>query len=298
MEPGGNSRRRAVSVIAFVRIIFYRGTSRRAGIIGDAVLSGLRHHGLSADVVDAQQYTAPDADVAVFYGLAGNLKRLQREYIAAGLKTVFLDLGYWGRLEDGKVSGFHRVVVNGLHATEYFQRVKHGPDRFRHFGIQPQPFKRGGGPVLLCGMSEKAAWVYDMSPEEWERDAVRRLSAVTRREIQYRPKPTWREATDIPGSTRVVATTTIKRALRDAWACVTHHGNTALDALMLGVPAFCVDGIASALACADLTQIESPLYPDEGARDQLLFDAAYTQWKVREIVDGKMWTYLRDEALI
>lgn len=282
-----------------MNIVFYRGTSRRAGIIADAVLAGLQRHGTTMRVVDESEYARPDADIAVFYGLAGNLKQAQRDHVAAGLKAVLIDLGYWGRWDGGKVFGFHRVVVNGLHATPYFQRIKHSPDRFRRFGIEPQPFRRAGRTVLLCGMSAKASWVYGLGAGEWERQAVEKLGAATAREIQYRPKPSWPDAEPIEGSTWARSREiSIEAALGDAWACVTHHGNSALDALIAGVPVFCEDGIASPLAARDLADIEAPLYPDEGARDQLLYDAAWAQWKVSEIAEGKMWRYLVDEGLI
>ena len=280
-------------------IVFYRGQSRRAGIIADAVSAGLKVHRLSMEVIAEAEYERPDADIAVFYGLAGNLKQAQRDYVAAGLKAVFIDLGYWGRWDGGKVFGFHRVVVNGLHATNYFQRVKHGPKRFRRFGIEPKPFRRAGTDVLLCGMSAKASWVYGFDAQQWEASAVDTLRAATMREIKYRPKPSWPDAEKIDGTIWAHSKAiSIQTALESAWACVTHHGNSALDALIAGVPVFCNDGLASVLACRDLAQIESPAYPDESARDQLLYDAAWTQWKVDEIAAGKMWSYLRNEGLI
>jgi hypothetical protein len=282
-----------------VRIVYYRGTSRRANIVGGAVAAGLRHHGITAEIVDELAYSGPVADVAVFYGLAGNLKRLQREYVAAGLTTVFIDLGYWGRDEQGGVAGSHRVVVNALHATSYFQRQRHPAERFKRFRITTRPFKRCGGQVLLCGMSAKAAWVYDLAPEEWERGAVDELRAGTSRLIKYRPKPSWKDARPIQGATwDRPAVPDIGEVLGKSWACVTHHSNAALDALIAGVPVFCSEGLARPLASTDLSRIETPNYPDEADRDQLLFDAAYTQYTIAEIADGTMWRYLKDEALL
>jgi hypothetical protein len=281
-----------------VNVTFYRGESRRSAIVCDAVIEGCRKHGVKVATLHEREYTRPDADVAVFYGLAGNLKRLQREYSEAG-KAVFLDLGYWGRDEKGGVAGSHRVSVNGLHATAYFQRKRHSPDRFRKFGIRTHPFSRSGDRVVLCGMSAKAAWVYDYEPEAWECKAVQTLRGCTKRHIQYRPKPSWPDAKPIPGASWTKPfILSIDKALGGAWACVTHHSNAALDALIAGVPAFCEEGLASPLSQLELSEIDRPFYPDEGDRDQLLYDAAHTQYTISELADGTMWRYLRDEGLI
>jgi hypothetical protein len=279
-----------------LKIVFYRGASRRSAVIERAVRSGLQRHGAYMTAVDQSAYQEPDADVAVFYGLAGNLKRLQRAYVAAGLKTVFFDLGYWCR--EGE-TGFYRVVLNALHANAYFQRIKHGPERFSRFGIETKPFTRSGSHVLLCGMSAKAAWVYDLEPQQWERAAVATAHACSLREVRYRPKPSWLEASPIADSTWAPSVgRPIDEELAGAWACVSHHSNAGLDALIAGVPVFAIDGLAAALGRSDVHLLEDPRIVDEGERDQLLFDAAHTQYSVPEIADGTLWRYLRDEGLI
>jgi len=262
-----------------------------------AVKEGLAKLGHGIVEVHESEYRGVEADVAVHYGLWGNLRRIQQEYAAAA-KSVLIDLGYWGRVEGGKLAGYHRIAVNARHATGYFQRFRHSPDRFRRFGIEPRPFRRDGGHVLLCGMSGKAAWVYGLEPQQWERAAIARLRAHTARAIRYRPKDSWKDASQLEGAAFHQERVDIGAHLAGAWAVVTHHGNTALDALIAGVPAFCEEGLASALAKPALEEIESPFYPDEGARDRLLWDAAWTQWRPCEMADGSAFRYLFEEGLL
>lgn len=291
-----------------MRVIFYVNTDNgRAKAICVAVTAGLARHGQAVEVVASVAYRAPQADLAISYGLWGPLRKIHEDYRAAGRATLLIDLGYWGRIEGGKLAGYHKLAVNGRHATAYFQRVKHPPDRFRRFGIEPQPFRRTHhesritNHVLLCGMSDKAAWVYGLRAEEWERQAVERLRRATRREIRYRPKPSFKGAQPLDGAQWAPAHANVlmaPRDLDDCWAVVTHHGNTAFDALIAGLPVFCEHGLASVLGSGDLGLIETPRYPDEAARDQLLYDAAYTQFKVCEIADGTAWAHLLDEKLV
>ena len=284
-----------------MKVVFYVNHNGRAKLICDAVQTGLARHGQAVTVRNSAEYREPEADIAVFYGLWGPLREIQQAYPAAGRTSVLIDLGYWGRTEGGKLAGYHKVVINGRHATDYFQRIKHPSDRFEHFGIVPEPFGRFGSHVLLCGMSSKAAWVYGLQAEQWERQTVAILRSHSAREIRYRPKPSWKGSQPIDGASWSPAGRDLmigERSFADCWAVVTHHGNTALDALIAGVPVFCEEGLASVLARRDLAQIESPLYPDEAARDQLLYDAAYTQFKVAEIADGTAWARLKNEGLV
>lgn len=284
-----------------MRAIFYRVKSRRSQVIYEAWRAGLAKHGIALPAKREEERRGIEADLVIHYGLWGTLRTLAAECAASGAKAVFCDLGYWGRIEGGKLAGYHRVAVNAQHATAYFQKIKHGPERFRRFGIQTQPFRREGSHVLLCGMSAKAAWVYGLGPEEWERGAAAKLTAGGR-EVWYRPKPSWKHSSPIAGTVwrgnRDQTREPIEHDLVGAWALATHHGNTALDALAMGIPVFCENGLASALAERDLAKIVTPRIPNDEERDQLLYDAAWTQYSIAEITEGRAWQYLKEECLL
>ena len=160
--------------------------------------------------------------------------------------------------------------------------------------------RNGGDHILLAGMSEKAAWVVGLKPEEWERDVVRHLlSQNCDLPITYRPKPSWRDWTEIEGTRYSPPEEDLNELIDSAWCVVSHHSNVGVDALVRGCPVFQAEGLALARGCNPYTQsIEYPHYPLNDERNQLLYDVAYTQFKPSEIASGEAWTHLMKEGLL
>ena len=272
--------------------------SKRSELIANAMLAGVRAAGDEPELRHGLTYKGPDADAAVFYGL---MRDVLNGYRDAGKKAVYVDLGYWGRHEGGRRAGFHKVSVNARHPTAYFQAVEHPGDRFDRFGVQVHP-RRGTGPkkyVMIAGMSAKAAHAEGLRPEEWERKVAVEIRRHTDREIVYRPKPNWREAQPIPG-TRFLRGNDgdVEGFLDNCHAVVTHHSNVAVDALLYGVPAYVVDGVAVPAQPDPLRAIDAPYMPPVPWVRQFANDLAYTQWKVSEIEEGACWRHLREEGLV
>lgn len=275
-------------------IIFYAAGNRRARTLYNAFAQGLARHNLNLGVLHADNYSGVQADVAVFYGLAGNLKQLMRDYLAAGKTTIFFDLGYWGRHDTGRYTGYHRVVVNGLHTQLNGRRYPR--TRLSQFGIEIFPGSSKGDCIILAGQSEKAAWVYDLQPEEWERQAIEVLRRQTEMPIYYHPKNSWRDAKPIEET--IYWPGPIDELLSRAWALVTHHSNSSLAALASGVPVFMADGIALKCAQRDLNRINEPYRPSMEEVENLLAGAACWQWRVDEISRGGLWEFLKSEGVV
>lgn len=236
-------------------------------------------------------------DIALFYGLEGQLPLIFRDY-AAKRWAVYVDLGYWGRREGGRWTGFHKVVVNARHPVAYFRKPQHDRKRIHHFsGLLAQPWTLTGNHILLAGMGDKGALAEGFEPEQWERQAIDILQAATDRPILYRPKPSWKTAKPIPGTLYSdPAKRVVEDELQNCWAVVTHHSNVAVDALVAGVPTFCWGGVAADLSSQKLHQIERPIYAE--GRDGWMADIAYTQWSVAEMERGDCWRHLRTEGLV
>lgn len=249
-------------------------------------------------IVSASTHESPCGDVAIFYGLRASLRQVYRDYRAAGRRTILIDLGFWGRQEGGRFAGYHRFVVDGLHAGHYVNRMDHDPSRVRRFNIERRAFTRRGTHILLYGQSAKAAWVYDLEPEAWERAAIAAIRTYSDRPIIYKPKHSWKEARPIPGVGYSPPTEPTALLLRNCWAVVTHHSNTGLHALEKGVPVFTEDGISTPLAKRYLSEIEKPWYPSERERDQFLANVAWTQWSVAEITNGLPFDFMRSEGML
>lgn len=258
-----------------------------------AMYGGVRSVGDRAYLIPEEQYRGPQFPVAVFYGYTPTLRGIMADYVKAGLKAVYIDLGYWMR--EG-LRGYHKLSINSRHPTAYFQREKHGPERAKAVGISAKPWRERGQHILLAGMGDKAANVEGKAVESWERQALEALQRTTKRRVIYRPKPSWLQAKPIVGTVYSPKDQALESVLENCHAVVTHHSNVAVDALVAGVPSFCWQGVAAPLSLQDLAQIEEPFYPP--ARDQWISDIAYTQWSVDEMAAGRAWQHLKSEELI
>ena len=238
----------------------------------------------------------PDTDAAVFYGFN---REILDGYRQAGKKAIYVDLGYWQR--EGQM-GHHKLGINSRHPTDYFQRRQHAPDRWKRLNVAIAPWrtpKNPNAPIIVAGMSGKGAAAEGFRPEQWERQAVAELRKHTARKIVYRPKPNWTGSKPIEGAEFQRGDSQgcdVPAVLRNAHAVVTHHSNVAVDALLAGVPVFCMEGIAAKLGLQDLSKIEEPIRPD--GREQWAYDAAYTQWTVHEMTSGAPWRHLKSEGLV
>lgn len=267
----------------------------RSRVICDAMMAGIRASGDRPELIPERFYVRkPVAPVAVFYGLEGNLRNVFTDYSEQG-KAVYVDLGYWGRRQGGRWAGYHKISVNARHPTAYFQARKHDNRRAQLLGVVPQAWKKGNH-ILLAGMGDKGARAEGFEPEMWERETIAEIRKHTHRQIIYRPKPSWKRARPIPSVGFSPRTQDVAEVLNGAHCVVTHHSNVAVDGLVGGTPAFCWHGVASLLSSQDLSQIESPLYPE--GREQFVADLAWTQWSIAEMAKGLPWRHLKDEGLI
>jgi len=281
-----------------MRVVLIEGGGHRAGRITRALLEGIPKTGDEIQHIHSENYNGviDGMDGAIHYGLRGKTFDAFRAYRYHKF-SVYIDMGYWGRREGGTYDGFHKVSISDRHPTAYFQRIQHPPDRFNHFNIEIEPWKKDGKHILLAGMGSKAAYVEGFAPSEWERAAIAELRRVTDRPIIYRPKPSWGSPQHLDGSKMIVADEQkLDEALKDCWAVVTHHSNLAVDALVRGIPVFCFHGVAKPMGLTNLRQIEEPIYPEN--REQWCWDVAYTQWQPAEMARGDMWRHLRREGFL
>lgn len=266
----------------------------RSKLVTDAMMRGIDQAGDRPILRHASAFE-PSTGIAVFYGLMGKLWTAIQAQREAGGTAVYIDLGYWGRREGGRWTGYHKVAVNARHPTEYFQKKQHDRSRFERFNIRPADWKDGKH-ILIAGMGDKGASAEGYQPGQWEREAVTALRGLTDRPIVYRPKPSWRTAKPIEGTSFSPHRQRIGDVLQNCYAVVTHHSNVAVDALLSGIPAFCWGGVATCMTLQDLGKIEDPLRPE--GREQWAADIAWTQWSMREMAEGWAWRHLRDEGLV
>lgn len=272
--------------------------NRRGQAVATALRDGARRLGIEATVDRGpvrpsivRRYRA-----LACYGIRGHL-----ELLRSARTGILLDLGYWGRRTgENRWDGYYRVAVDGIHPNGYYRRRAHLGNRVGNGAPTVAPARRvDDGYVLLAGMSDKAASVYGLAPEQWERRAAERLLATTRRPVLYRPKPSWRGFSRIAGTELDDVRRSATDAVRGAWAVVTHHSNIALTAVCAGVPVYGVeDGVGLDACSGPIESVEDWSLPSAEWRQQWLQDVSYAQWTLDEIAAGRMFRHLLSEGLL
>lgn len=279
-------------------VMVYRIRSHhRSDTVCSAMVQGIKRCGDRVkERFESQYCQRPEADIAVFYGLEGNLRTIFQHYQREGHRAVYVDLGYWGRREGGRWSGYHKVVVNSRHPTAYFQKRNYCPTRFHRFGIKPKEWQGKGRHILLAGMGAKGSWAEGFGQEDWERAQIQKIKAVTDIPIIYRPKPSWKDAQPILGSIYSPRTEPLEAVLNRCHAVVSHHSNVSVDGILEGIPAYTWDGVARCMSGQDLSTINEPYKPD--GREQWAANLAWCQWSIAEMQRGLPWKHLKDEGLL
>jgi len=256
-----------------------------------AFARGIELSGDEAVLRTERDHRMDDFDAAVLWGYVTPCQNIVKACRDKRIPFVFMDLGYFRRTE----SGYFKVTVNERHPTAYLMDTKLPFDRFERLKLNIRPWQRNGEHILLAGMSGKAAWSWKLEAESYEREAVRILKKYTKRCIIYRPKPSWPDARPIKHA-NMIRGTALEQALENAHCVVAHHSNVACEALLAGVPVFCKYGAASLFNSGELSQVETPLYPD--GREQWAANLAYSQWNLHEMASGECWRHLKSVGLI
>ncbi len=206
------------------------------------------------------------------WGITATIRPLLVKAQLTGRRWIYLDHCYVGarykyfRATDG------RFQHNGL--------GENGGKRLDALKIKLRPWRKSGKHILVCPpgdlMCNLRGW---LKPQDWIDKTLQSLRSKTDRPIVLRRKPS-----------SVESVLPLAVALRDCHALVTHISNTALDAMIQGVPAIVTGDCAAAAICeTSLNNIEDP---KKGDRRSLFRVLANNQWTIAEMESGKCWKEL------
>lgn len=234
-------------------------------------------------LIECFNYTP--ADVGVVFGIykskvrvswpRGVVYRLHKE---AGADMIVLETGYIKR-GDGPTN-YYAAGFNGLNGRADFKNKNSPADRFLQLGVEVKPWREDGSHIVVCGQVPWDAAVDHLDFDGWKDSTLGKLRSLTDRPIVYRDHPCIKAPTE-----------SLQAALKNAWACVTLNSNSAVEALLEGIPAFAFDrgSMAWPVANRDLCWVDNPSMPD---RQQWLNNLAYTQWTPDEMASGMTWGHL------
>jgi len=202
---------------------------------------------------------------AIIWGLIRGSPQLISQVRAAGNTYWHMDNGYFGR------NTYFRITRNANQRTDLIERPA---DRWeaisKQFNMKFAPWQKGSK-IIVALSTEHLYKFMGTDIQVWLNNALTTLKKNTDREIVVRPK-------NDP--------TPIENVLQNCHALVTHTSCAALDALRAGVPVFTTgECCAKPLALQDLSQIESPIYPE---REPLFRHLSYCMFTKDELRKG-MW---------
>ena len=271
-----------------MKVNFYlSGDPARDGVI-QALYDGCPE---DKQLIHGFEYTK--SDIAVVFGVYKSKVpaswprgRVIDKHKAAGNDVVILETGYIHR-GDG-VDNYYACGLNGLNGRADFKNKNMPSDRFEKLNITPQPWGDRGDKIILCGQVPQDASVDHVDIMKWLHYARNQIKALSKKEIIFRPHPLAKVG---PINGCDYSKKPLTTDLRRAWACVTFNSNTAVEAILEGIPSFAFDegSMAWEVTDHDFDYIEAPHTPD---REQWLSNLAYTQWKPSEMRSGEAWNHL------
>jgi hypothetical protein len=237
-----------------------------------------------------------DAD---FIGLIGTKNQtLIKHFRARGRNVLYFDKGFSDRASKHRNgAGMWRVSVNTQQPTEYVATARHDLRRWQEIFGQTElpPWRRRGKQIVIAHSSEKYSRLADLpSPTEWVERVVAEVRKHTDRAIFYRPKPSWKAATPIPGA-RFVRDWPLARVLKGAHALITHGSYVCVDALVAGIPAIILgDAVTRPVSSTSLAEIEAPRLASMEERQQILANLAWAQYSIDEYRNGFAWRMIKE----
>lgn len=235
---------------------------------GGAFAAGLRKHGWEVELVTRYR----PADMVVFWGVRLAAEIAQQK--ARG-EVVVLERGYLpDRFQMASVS-----FGGGLNGRGEFRGPHADPSRWqRLFAPLLQPWRDNAeGEVLIMGQVTGDASIQGVDIEAFYARAAAAYRALDFT-VRYRPHPRGRT---LPRAPRPLALD-----LESARFVVTWNSNSAVDAVLAGVPAIALDRGSMAWEVAGHELGRLPPAPDRAAWAHRL---AWCQWSKAEMASGQCW---------
>lgn len=267
--------------------------------LGPALIKGAAKNGDEVIVRPMDTYSGPEGDGAIIFGIVR--REILWDYQRVELPIAYVDKGFLR--ESAPWNGDYlpkwwRICANTTHPTDYMMDLAMPGNRWALTGARPAPRHTTGTKIVIAGSSEKFHLTMGLPhPTEWTTTLVRKIRKHTDAEIVYRPKPSWRFAEPVAGTTfDYGAKTRFADVLVEASCVVTWGSIASVDANLAGVPTIVLGNApARPVSATDLRQISTPYWAQDPLRAQWLANLAHCMWTPAEIASGQAWAGLRDQ---
>lgn len=294
-----------------MKVVSYCSDKPREHLIAQAMKLGIEASGSTFEIRRTADYGEdedgndrrwpgpdPETDVAVVFGVKGISRQLIKDHRAMGKHTLFLDKGFTREKGENSHTKYTRVAINATSPARYMMKRNCDSKRAKDLHINLERRKNPeSGHILFCGSSQKYNDFHDLGDSTAYAEKVfRSVRKHTERQIVYRPKPSWKGATFIKGTSFSSNSSSIFEALKGCFCLVTHGSTAAMDAIISGVPAIVLgEGIASPVTSNQVESVVKPVWPSEEDRMRWLNAMSYCQWTLDEFRSGEAWKYIKGQ---
>jgi len=266
-----------------MRIVVYspKQQSERSRLAITAFIKGLREHGHNPQVLETWYST--ECDLAVWFGMPAAAIHIAERQRRDGHNFISIDAGYLGDR-----SKWHSIGFNGQNGRADFLNDMMPSKRAKQYKWKAKPWNRGADHILLCAQIPGDTALRGQDHEKWIEDIQTKIALITDTPIKLRPHPE-------PNMPHNKQKQSLAADLDGATCVVAFNSNTAVDAILGGIPAIVLDegSMAYPVAGHYLADIETPPMPDDATIQQWLNDLAYCQWTIKEIETGLAWEHLK-----
>jgi len=289
-----------------MRLVFYAADKEREGLLALAFNEGVMHHdGDVAVVKSTTDYELPEmgTDVAVVIGVKGKSRQIIDDHKAMGKKIIYIDKGYFriANTHPDRLSRslYYKTSVDNFQPLDYLMDLKVSGDRWsklsKKFGLKLKPWQLKGSNVIWLGPSQKYCTFHGLGDAtEFSESNIKILLKKTGKDVVYRPKHSWGDATPIKGTRFSRPPIKIEDEFKDAYALATHGSNMSAEAIVAGIPIIAFGpAITRPIASTEQDKLNKISFPDYDLRLDWLRKISYCQWTLAEMASGLMWSNTR-----
>lgn len=275
-----------------MRVAFFHSNKPREINLAKSFLRGAKIHSCQVLSIPLGTVLPEDIDLACMVGVKSS--KLWRHYQALGIPVMMFDKGYSRHKIDGCWE-YWRLSYNDHSPTfTTLSKINHKSDRFDKLRYEIKPWRKHTvtSPILYAGSSAKYhAFQRMKDPTSYAKKIVAEIRKYSDREIIYRPKPSWRGAVEVPGTTYSGPKDPLEPLMEKSHAVITHGSNICFETMLAGIPCIVTGtGVARSISSSSISEVE---YPKMGDREQLLYNLAYHQWTLREMASGEAWETIK-----
>lgn len=225
--------------------------------------------GFQANKLSTEQYKP---GLSIVYGVLRGTGTIMKHSVASKQPYIYCDHSFFAskrsNVSYGMLNGYFRCIINGRYLNKV-QPMDLPSDRSAKLNLRVHDWQTHGSKIIICPLSQYTGNYIGVNPTDWLNSTIANLKRLTDRPIEIKPK-----TSSVP----------FRTVLKDAYCVVTMDSNSAVDAVVAGVPVITSQKNAAFAMSSTFGELDNLRRPDRTAWLNLL---SYQQFNHSEIVSGE-----------